>query len=199
MNVIQDTRYLGGANEVTIITPIKSGRVPGSLLTYREQLKAVIDSVQNRELRGIPTPIRLIPTIHFARWIIWEPPAALKGSADGFLIFESNFDGSMWQYLSDFADLIADDVDKIWGNCDGYPPGGARDFSAFWAYASAHQVQTTGFYAAIPDETVTRRKSLRTFKDNFDGFVKTSLPALKEANTPFELSFKHFLKINQHY
>lgn len=195
MRVIQDSRYLGGVNEVTIITPIRSGRVPDGLLTYREQLKAVIDSVQNRELRGIPTPVRLIPTIHFARWIIWEPPT---GQGQALLIFTSNFDGTMWQYLRDFADLIADDVDKIWGNCDGYPCGGARDFDAFWAYASEHQVQTTGFYAAIPDETVKRRVNLRNFRSNFDVFVKENLSLLQRATTDFELRFKQFLKKNHH-
>lgn len=194
MRVIQDSRYLGGVNEVTIITPIKQGRVDGGLLTWKEQLKAGIDSVQNRERRGIPTPIRLIPTIHFARWIIWEPPGAVGNSQ---LIFTSNFDGSMWQYLRDFADLIADDVDKIWGNCEGYPEGGARDFEAFWAYARAHQVETTGFYAAIPDETVKRRTSLRSFRHNFDCFVRDNLVLLKNATTDFEQRFREFLKQNQ--
>lgn len=196
MRVIQDSRYLGGVNEVTIITPVKSGRVADGLLTYRDQLKAVIDSVQNRELRGIPTPVRLIPTIHFARWILWDPPSARDGNA--LLIFTSNFDGSMWQYLRDFADLIADDVDKIWGNCDGYPVGGARDFDAFWAYATAHQVQTTGFYAAIPDETVKRRQNLRTFKQRFDAFTRENLPLLQQAGSAFEQAFKVFLNKNQH-
>lgn len=196
MPVIQDSRYLGGVNEVTIITPIKRGRIPNGLLTYREQLKATIDSVQNREIRGIPTPVRLIPTIHFARWIIWEPPG--DPDAQSLLIFTSNFDGSMWQYLRDFADLIADDVDKIWGNCEGYPAGGSRDFDAFWAYASAHQVHTTGFYAAIPDETVKRRNHLRTFRHNFDAFVMDNLSLLQQAGSDFEQRFKQFLKDNQH-
>lgn len=196
MRVIQDSRYLGGVNEVTIITPIKQGRVPDSLLTYRDQLKATLDSVQNRELRGIPTPVRLIPTIHFARWIIWEPPG--QADAPAMLIFESNFDGSMWQYLRDFADLIASDVDRIWGNCEGYPAGGARDFDAFWAYAVAHQVQPAGFYAALTDETVKKRLLLRKFRQNFDQFVHENMSLLKQAGSEFEKRFKQFLKDNEH-
>ncbi|MGC1509553.1 hypothetical protein, partial [Ketobacter sp.] len=68
MGSVQDSRYLGGVNELTIITDIKKGRPPDGVLTYKQMLQRVLDSVQNREERGIPTPIRLIETIHFARW-----------------------------------------------------------------------------------------------------------------------------------
>lgn len=67
----------------------------------------MLDSIANREKRGIPTPIRLIATIHFARWIIWQDGDRHR------LIFTSNYDGSLWQYLRDFAALIG----MIWTGC----------------------------------------------------------------------------------
>lgn len=192
MMLLQDSRYLGGVNELTIITTIRQGRVPGSTLTYLQQLQAVVDSIANRERRGIPTPIRLIPTIHFARWIVWQ---------DGerqLLIFTSNYDGSMWQYLRDFSALIADDMDRVWGNCEGYPEGGCRDFEAFWQYVVDHQVETAGFYAANPNETLLRGQSLVSFKRAFDQFVAQHFAGGSGAQD-FQEAFGRFLLDNQSY
>jgi len=169
MTSLQDSRYLGGVNELTVITTIREGRVPGSTLTYLQQLEAVLDSIANREKRGIPTPIRLIATIHFARWIIWQDGERYR------LIFTSNYDGSMWQYLRDFAALIASDMDRVWGNCDGYPAGGCKDFDAFWQYVGDHQVQTTGFFAALPRETLHRQEALLDFRAAYDAFLRDNL------------------------
>ena len=193
---IQDSRYLGGVNEITIITTIKKGRTPEGVMTYKQRLQAVLDSVLNRELKGIPTPIRLVQTIHFARWVIWEDAS----SGDDKLIFTSNYDGSMWQYLRDFSTLIADDMDRVWNNCLGYPERGCRDFEAFWDYVKAHQVETTAFYAAIPDETLLERQALRRFKENFDVFmVQWSANDGQGSDTGFKEAFDQFVLNNQSY
>ena len=193
MTLLQDSRYLGGVNELTIITDIRQGRVPGTSLTYLQQIQAVLDSINNREIRGIPTPIRLISTIHFARWIIWKEGERYR------LIFTSNYDGSMWQYLRDFSSLIADDMDRVWDNCDGYPKGGCRDFDAFWQYVNDHRVETTAFYAAIPDESLMRRESLRAFRDAYDDFLsKTLVPGVRDHKDFYE-QFCQFVRENQSY
>ena len=191
--MLQDSRYLGGVNELTIITTIRQGRVPGTTLTYLQQLQAVLDSIRNRETKGIPTPIRLIATIHFARWIIW------KDGDQHRLIFTSNYDGSMWQYLRDFAALIAEDMDRVWGNCEGYPEKGCRDFEAFWQYVTDHQVQTTAFYAAIPDESLVRRESLRDFRAAYDRFLSKTLAVGVTDHKDFYDQFCQFVRENQSY
>lgn len=194
MDSVQDSRYLGGVNEITIITTIRKGRTPEGVMTYKQRLQSVLDSVQGREMQGIPTPIRLVQTIHFARWVIWADPA----SGDDKLIFTSNYDGSMWQYLRDFSTLIADDMDRVWNNCVGYPEQGCRDFDAFWNYVREHQVETSAFYAAIPEETVIRRQSLRTFKANFDQFLALN-PPLAGNQQAFCEAFNQFVLDNQTY
>lgn len=194
MDSVQDFRYLGGVNEITIITTIRKGRTPEGVMTYKQRLQSVLDSVQGRELQGIPTPIRLVQTIHFARWVIWADLA----SGEDKLIFTSNYDGSMWQYLRDFSTLIAEDMDRVWNNCVGYPEQGCRDFEAFWSYVRAHQVETSAFYAAIPEETVIRRQSLRTFKANFDQFLALN-PPLEGNQQAFCEAFNQFVLDNQTY
>lgn len=193
MTFFQDSRYTGGVNELTVITTIRKGRVSGTALTYLQQLQAVLDSVNNREKRGIPTPIRLLATIHFARWIIWQDGDRHR------LIFTSNFDGSMWQYLRDFAALIADDMDRVWGNCEGYPEEGCRNFDAFWDYVTRHQVQTTAFYAAIPDESLQRRESQRNFRRAYDRFLSTTLAQGVTDHARFYEQFCQFARENQSF
>jgi len=190
MSFLQDSNFFGGVNEVTIITKIKPGRTPEGVMTYRQRLETVLSSVRDREIHGVPTPIRLILTIHFARWIIWEDN----------LIFTSNFDGSMWQYLRDFANLIAKDLDRVWDNCVGYPEQGSKDFDAFWAYVRDHQVETSAFYADNFQESVQRRRALLTFKNNFDAFLKHWHEGSGAGNSrAFRKAFDQFVLANQSY
>jgi hypothetical protein len=181
-----DSKTVGGVSEVTLFTPIKPGLVPGELRTYEQRLRDALQSIQERIDAGRPTPIGRIPSIHFARWLILRPEHYLHDpehpdsetptEVDGrlprsWLFFTSNFDGDMKTYLRDFAVFLGDDVDRVWGNCEGYPPGGARDFDAYWAYAKRYQLTTHAFYNAYPGLAVPRIHQLAAFKRLFDEFV----------------------------
>jgi hypothetical protein len=184
------SKTVGGVSEVTLFTPIRKGPVPGEGRSYEQRLRDVLDSVQQRAAKGVPTPAGKIPTIHYARWLIVRPEQYLfydKDACDCFdkaaqkadpahvytswLFFTSNFDGDMKSYLRDFSVYLGDDVDRIWGNCAGYPPGGSKEFDAFWAYARQHQLVTHAFYNAYPGLTVPRVRYLAAFKQRFDAFV----------------------------
>jgi len=199
------SKSVGGVSEVTLLTPIKKGLVPGELRTYEQRLDTELQLVQQRIDQGIPTPVGHLPTIHFARWLILRPNQYLcrdkdhlyrderkirsadgsPGNADAqrvkvdldldtltsWLFFTSNFDGDMKTYLRDFSVVLGDDVDRIWGNCEGYPPGGSRDFDAYWAYAKQYQLTTDAFSNAYPGLSVPRIRQLAAFKDLFDAFV----------------------------
>ena len=189
----QDARFGGGANELTIITEIKPGRPAGSVLTYKQQLEKVLESIRSREMAGIATPIRLVSTIHFARWIIW--------SAEGRdrLIFTSNYDGSMWQYLRDFSSLIATDMDRVWGKCKGYPVGGCSDFDAFWHYVLDHQVETSCFFAALPTQSLRQREAQTKFSAAFNHFVAEHYTTGQSDPAKFYQAFQQFLTENHSY
>lgn len=181
-----DSKSVGGVSEVTLLTPIKQGTVPGETRTYEQRLGDELTSVQRRIELGRPTPIGRIPSIHFARWLIVVPGHYLHYDQDGkvaghvyrsWLLFTSNFDGDMKGYLNDFSTFLADDVDRIWGNCEGYPPDGSRNFDAYWAYAKKHQLTTQAFYNGYPGVTVARVHELASFRQLFDAFVAaTRLP-----------------------
>src|SRR5690242_18379000 len=107
------SKIVGGVGEVTLFTPIKKGFVPGEARTYEQRLREGLSSVQQRVLKGLPTPISRIPSIHYARWLIVRPeqyhyydndalPTPRNGHQHVFtswLFFTSNFDGDMKSYL----------------------------------------------------------------------------------------------------
>jgi hypothetical protein len=175
-----DSKSVGGVSEVTLLTPIKQGIVPGETRTYEQRLNDELGSVQRRIDASLPTPIGRIASIHFARWLILVPGHYLYYDKDGtvaghsyrsWLLFTSNFDGDMKTYLNDFSATLADDVDRIWSNCEGYPAEGCQGFDAYWAYAKQHQLTTQAFYNAYPGLSVARIHELAAFRRLFDEFV----------------------------
>ena len=170
---------LGGATEVTLLTPIMPGLVPGEKRTYEQRLAAGLESVQRRVAQRVPTVIGGMPTIHYARWLILRPAQYLQNSTvdpkepslRSWLFFTSNFDGQLKDYLREFSVFLGEDVDRIWGNCEGGPRAGSRSFEEYWDYAKRHQVPTHAFYAAYPDLTVGRIRQLQRFKRAFDELI----------------------------
>ena len=111
---------------------------PGAAASLRQVLGALQISPNS--------PIKEINTIHFARWVIFDN--------DKRLLFTSNFDGSGKTTCAISRVKTPDGMDKIFGHCDGYPPGGCADFEAFKAYVRKCQVPTDLFYAAYPESSV---------------------------------------------
>jgi hypothetical protein len=74
--------------EVTIMTPIKRGFIPGEYRTYEERLRSLLSSLNDRANKGVPTPISAIATIHFARWFIVRPEQYLRYSSVPGLAYE---------------------------------------------------------------------------------------------------------------
>jgi hypothetical protein len=180
-----ESKMVGGVSELTLLTPIKRGLVPGQLRSYEQRLADQLHAVQGLVDRGYPTTVSRLPTIHFARWVIIRPEqylyydkekisAAQENPCVSWLLFTSNFDGSMKDYLRDFSVFLGEEVDRIWGNCEGYPERGSRDFEAYWAYAKKHQLTTQAFYNAYPGVSVPRIYHLLAFKNLFDEFVAST-------------------------
>jgi hypothetical protein len=163
------SKFVGGVTELVLLTPITPGPIPGERRTYEERLRAELGSIQRRVDRGLNTPINIIPTIHFAGWLILRPEQYLQGAAfprtappvldpytpadqapthdyrfRTWLFFTSYFDGDLKDYLREFSNFLGKDVDRVWGNCEGYPEGGSMDFEAFWQYAKRYQIEGVG-------------------------------------------------------
>ncbi|WP_125461679.1 MULTISPECIES: hypothetical protein [Rhodomicrobium] len=246
----------GVVSELSLLTPIIPGRVPGERRTYEERLRDHLQSLQRREAASVPSFVRPITSIHYARWLILRPeqylqysdvpgiryvedrlppaapqegdaepstatrglqhtPEALDdyrefpaGGAPGpdeakrprllsWLLFVVTFDGDLKSYVRHVVQTIREDVDRVWGNCYGYP--GARDFDQFWLYARRHQINTDVFYAAYPSLTVPKVQQLRVFKDRFDEFIARTRNPDGTSREDIGPLLDEFLRANMQY
>jgi hypothetical protein len=122
---------VGKVTELTLINPVKRG--------HGSELRQFLSQIK-------PTSIRVLEAIHFARWVLIDD--------DTRLLFTSNFDGSLEDYLRDFVQVMPDGMDGIWRHCEEYPERGCRDFPAFSAWVQKYQLETTLWYAAYPTASV---------------------------------------------
>jgi hypothetical protein len=156
------SKSIGKVTELTLINPIKPGKGP--------TLRAVLTGIK-------PELVRQMETIHFARWVLIDN--------DTRLLFTSNFDRSLNDYLKDFVRVMPEGLDSIWGNCEGYPAGGCKDFDAFSAFVSNFQVETTLWYAAYPAATVKDVLKALDVKAKADNFVRDiNLPVAPTVGQP---------------
>lgn len=138
---------------LTALAPV----VPERLEQLRGVLKGLAGELRRRREAKEQGPLDEIGTVHFARWVIVEPEGA-----GPLLLFTSNFDGRWDDYIEAFATVAAPVFDQIYGNCVGYPEGGARDVEAFKAYVDRHALPAQIYYSAYPEASVSHvRKALR--------------------------------------
>jgi hypothetical protein len=154
-------------NHLVSVTDVKPGLL--RILTLRTVLYFI-----NLLARYIATQGDLggIVTIHFARWVILNPPGATRTR----LLFLSNYDGSFENYLGEFIDRASAGLTAVWSNTQlaadrGFPntqwlfvSGGSRDEQRFKNYARLSQ-QTGGiWYSAYPTlsmKQITNNREIR--------------------------------------
>jgi hypothetical protein len=104
------------------------------------------------------SPFALAPGTHLARLLVLDDviyvgsPTREEHLKSKYLVFESNCDGDLTEYLRGLATSAPEQLDAVWGHCVGYP--GARDVDLFVSYMKACQIETTFFFAAVNDKSV---------------------------------------------
>jgi hypothetical protein len=108
---------------------------------------------------GEESPFALAPGTHLARLVVMDDviyvgaPAIEEHLQSKYLVFESNLDGDLDAYLTGLAASAGHHFDAIWSHCVGYP--GVSNPTAFIAYMKACQIETTFFFAAVNNKSVT--------------------------------------------
>lgn len=150
----------GSVYGLTILSPIidDENATPSHDLQIRKYLASLPT--------GAESPFAIAPGTHLARLVVMDDviyvgmPACEEHLKSKYLIFESNCDGELENYLRGLADGIPQHLDAVWSHCVGYP--GAADPQKFVDYMKACQIETTFFFAAVNDKTVT--ESLRALQ-----------------------------------
>jgi hypothetical protein len=171
----------GQAQALSVLTAIRDGR-ESALARYLNGLGS-----------GPASPLAKVPATHFARWVVigdvvYEGTGSREHLDCGQLLFTSNFDGDLAAYLESLRVGLGEAADVIWGHCHGYP--GSDDAGRFAGYLRAHQVESSLFFAAYGERTVSDVKdSLATRTKLIDFAVRAQGLAAAELQAAFAESF----------
>ncbi|MBI3780814.1 MAG: hypothetical protein HY278_07145 [candidate division NC10 bacterium] len=144
--------------ELTVVAPLKHGKA--------DQLRDILDKRMSAYKQGIlKSPIEQIETIHYARWVII--------AGDQLLLFTSNYDGDLGDYLEDFAERDEQALNGIFGFCDGWP--GARPVGPMIEYVKKYQLSASFYYGAYAKYTVKEVKRALYWKQQAENFLRGGL------------------------
>jgi hypothetical protein len=148
LSAIARTEDHGTQNALTHVVPLRAGPTRPWVLKHAH---AIVDRISKAHFKYIGQ-LGTIPSIHFAKWLLFEE--------DGRLLFFSNYDKSWESYLGDFVDKAPEGLNLAWSCTEEYPRTvafafeGAKDEETFKAWGRAYQVPTQVFYSAYPDLTI---------------------------------------------
>lgn len=120
------------------------------------------------------SPLAKLTDTHFARWVVINrlPFEGKRPWADTlpvpYLLFTSQFDSSLDDYLDRMCRLIPETVEAVWGKCSGFP---GTNPAAFTNYIKHCQVETTFFFGAYPSTDVPVVKRAIEVQDATRRFV----------------------------
>jgi hypothetical protein len=172
----------GNVYGLTILSPIidDENATPSHDLQIRKYLATLPTGEQS--------PFALAPGTHLARLVVMDDviyvgmPACEEHLKSKYLVFESNCDGELDNYLAGLAASVPEQLDAIWSHCVGYP--GAANRQAFIDYMKACQLETTFYFAAVNDKSVPETlRALQTqhavadFISNHQGMEPAQLQA----------------------
>lgn len=84
---------------------------------------------------------------------------------DQRLLFASTFDGDWDQYINDFATIIPDQIDFVFGETEGYPGIHSPDIKDWILH---YQVSAQYFYSAYPNASVKDVWKISKIKGGLD-------------------------------
>lgn len=125
---------------------------------------------ERRGSKGKPGPIDSIETIHYARWVIIDGGTRL--------LFTSNYDGNLEDYLAEFAERDEGPLNIIFSQCVGWP--GARPVGPFIQYVKEHMVPAEYYHSAYPRHTVKEIKRALYWKEKTETFIREHLQAVSD-------------------
>jgi hypothetical protein len=147
-SAIAATEDHGTQNALTHVVALRRGH---GRLEVLKHAQATVDRISKEHFEFIGQLGR-IPSIHFAKWLLFE--------SDQRLLFLSNYDKSWESYLGDFVDKAPEGLNLAWSCTEEYPRthafafDGAKDEETFKAWSRACQVPTQIFYSAYCDLTI---------------------------------------------
>ncbi|MGA7630510.1 MAG: hypothetical protein WCB11_07065 [Terriglobales bacterium] len=141
------------------------------------------------------SPFAKVSSTHMARLAVMDDvvyvgmPSCEEHLKSQYLVFETNFDGELDEYLTRMAREIPADVDALWKHCWGYP--GTKDVAAFIAYMKKCQITTTFYFADVNNHTVQETLTALQTQAAVAEFIERNQG---KAAAELQIAFAHFLE-----
>lgn len=159
------------ASALIVLAPVRDGQT-GDLL---ETLAALP--------KGHASPFGRVPGTHFGRCVLIG--ALLDGDEqpieDGraYLLLSADFDGDSESWLSDAAQRIGPELDRILGHCEGYRADGAArtliDYVNTYSVRAGFSVRSYNASVAAILEGLELQRALRRFAVEAQGLAPAAL------------------------
>jgi hypothetical protein len=121
---------------------------------------------------GESSPLAQVAGTHFSRFVVLPgvPREEARQPDDGldqpYLMFSAFFDGEPTVWLDAFCERLADECERVWRHCRGYPGR-----ATFRPWLVEHRVTATAVFGAYPEATVDDVRAALAFRRRFREFV----------------------------
>jgi hypothetical protein len=117
-------------------------------------------------------PLRQLSFIHFAHWSLVRRVPRRRGRRlpYPYVLFQSNFNGAVDQYVDAFALVVPWRMRLMWGGAYGFPD--VTPTGRFKRYVLEHQVPATDHYwSAYPEASTRMIRSALALREPFEAFA----------------------------
>jgi len=162
---------------LTCLCPIQNGapRQNAEDATPEPSFAAGIrDRIQELEIHE-KSPFAKVPNTYLCRLYVLHDvfyegkPAVYEHLKSKYLVFSSNFHGTLEPYLRDMWNAISDEIKDIWKGCVAFDSVNSAD--AWIDYIKNCQVETTLFFNGSNDESLAEQLKALYLKQEFSDFV----------------------------
>lgn len=160
---MRTTNRAGQTYSFMALTPIRLGE--------EDALRAHLEALPRDD-----SPFARFGRTHMARLLIVPDMPVPPGRedlrdpmGDAYLLFTSNFDGSLDSYLGELVAALEPEVSEIWGRCIGCPVPAAG--AALKAYIGRNQIDSGVVFAAYGAASLERVRSALDKRARLEDFV----------------------------
>jgi hypothetical protein len=153
--------------------------------------------------RAVPKALEAMDSLSFISFASWSlirdvpyngPPQHLRRLRHSHLFFEVSFNGSWAQYIDSSVRVLTGGMKAFWSSSLTFP--GPLPAGPFQAFFKTHEVDTSHYYCAYPEATVSIVRSALALEERLDMFAHRA-GLLPEA--AFDAVWGAFLEDAQRY
>jgi hypothetical protein len=156
--------------------------------------------VSSRAVPGLLKAMDSLSFISFASWTLIRDlpynglPQATRRLRYPHLFFEVHFNGSWAQYIDSSVRILTTGMKSFWGSSHTFP--GPLPAAPFQEFFKVHEVDTSHYYCAYPDATVTIVRSALALEERLDMFAHRAALIQEDA---FEGAWEAFIEDAQRW